>query len=171
MTQKNVTVLLFGISIGFIVALMIGKPARYLGWLVFLLLAFYFLGSDIQRFLSSAKSTNTSDKVSRPYLKLEPGTYIVTAQTLNIRLAPNNSGATDGTLSAATEVEVYETKGHYARITEFFDGSEYSESGNIAKWIGSDFLQLKKQKESSPTTLEVDQSTDTATDNVKDDRN
>ena len=84
------------------------------------------------------------DQNQKRVTTLLAGTYIVDAKKLNVRIAPNTKGQIVTSLTKGKEVYVYETKGTYARISEYFSGSGYGVSGSVAQWISADYLTLKK---------------------------
>ena len=85
-----------------------------------------------------------SEQDQKRVTTLLAGTYIVDAKKLNVRIAPNTKGQIVTSLTKGKEVYVYETKGTYARISEYFSGSGYGVSGSVAQWISADYLTLKK---------------------------
>jgi uncharacterized protein YgiM (DUF1202 family) len=85
-----------------------------------------------------------SEQDQKRVTTLLAGTYIVEAKKLNVRIAPNTKGQIVTSLSKGKEVYVYETKGTYARISEYFSGSGYGVSGSVAQWISADYLTPKK---------------------------
>ena len=62
-----------------------------------------------------------------------PGRYVVTATTLNIRLAPNTAGQAAGSLRQGQEIEVLEVDNGWARISEYYDGARDGVSGTVAR--------------------------------------
>jgi hypothetical protein len=64
-----------------------------------------------------------------------PGEYIVSADTLNIRLAPGTSAKVKGKLYQGQKVEVLEVNNGWARISRYYDGSAEGLSGNVARWV------------------------------------
>jgi len=91
----------------------------------------------------------TSEQDQKRMITLLLGTYIIDAKKLNVRIAPNTKGQIVTSLTKGKEVYVYETKGTYARISEYFSGSGYGVSGSVAQWISADYLTLKKVSELS----------------------
>lgn len=82
-------------------------------------------------------------------VNLTAGAYIVDAEKLNVRIAPNKKGQVIATLIRGNEVNVYDSRGSYARISEYFNGSGYGKSGNIAQWIAADYLTEKSTLDKS----------------------
>lgn len=66
---------------------------------------------------------------------MSAGEYIVTADTLNIRLAANTSAQIKGKLYRGQEVEVLEVNNGWARISRYYDGATEGLSGNVARWV------------------------------------
>ena len=64
-----------------------------------------------------------------------PGEYVVSADTLNIRLAANTSAKVKGKLYRGQEVEVLEVDKGWARISSYYDGAAEGLSGNVARWV------------------------------------
>lgn len=72
-----------------------------------------------------------------------PGRYVVTATTLNVRLAADTSGKLVGKLNQANKVEVLEVRDGWARISEYYDGETEGLSGRVAKWVFAAHLASK----------------------------
>ena len=64
---------------------------------------------------------------------VDPGRYVVTATTLNVRLAADTSGKLVSRLRQAQFVEVLEIKDGWARISEYYDGAAEGLSGRVAR--------------------------------------
>jgi hypothetical protein len=71
------------------------------------------------------------------------GTFFVTANTLNVRLAANTLGSVASKLHRGQEVEVFELTNGWARISEYFDGGSEGLSGNVARWVSATHLSAK----------------------------
>ena len=69
-----------------------------------------------------------------------PGRYVVTATTLNIRLAPNTAGQAAGSLRQGQEIEVLEVDNGWARISEYYDGARDGVSGTVASRVFAEHL-------------------------------
>lgn len=63
------------------------------------------------------------------------GDYIVTASTLNVRLAPSTSAQTSSRLRRGQAVSVLEVSNGWARISRYYDGSSEGLSGEVAQWV------------------------------------
>jgi len=66
---------------------------------------------------------------------MSPGAYVVSADTLNIRLAANTSAQIKGKLYRGQEVEVLEVSNGWARISRYYDGASEGLSGDVARWV------------------------------------
>jgi len=66
---------------------------------------------------------------------MSPGAYVVSADTLNIRLAANTSAQIKGKLYRGQEVEVLEVSNGWARISRYYDGAAEGLSGDVARWV------------------------------------
>lgn len=64
-----------------------------------------------------------------------PGTYYVTAETTDERLAPAANAKSTNVLRKRQAVQVLEVKGQWARVTKFYDGQVEGVSGQVARWI------------------------------------
>jgi hypothetical protein len=64
-----------------------------------------------------------------------PGEYVVSADSLNIRLAASTSAKVKGKLSQGQKVEVLEVNNGWARISRYYDGSAEGLSGDVARWV------------------------------------
>lgn len=63
------------------------------------------------------------------------GEYVISASTLNIRLAPSTQGPVKGRLVRGQSVVVLEIHNGWARISDFYDGSSEGVSGDVADWV------------------------------------
>ena len=72
-----------------------------------------------------------------------PGDFVVTAGTLNVRLAPNTAGKNKRKLHRGQVVEVLEVKDGWARITRYYDGASEGIAGNVAQWAFATHLSTK----------------------------
>ena len=83
--------------------------------------------------------------VSIAFAKAEsPGDFVVTAGTLNVRLAANKAGIVSSKLYEQEEVEVFEFKNGWARISQYYDGEIEGLSGNVARWVFATHLSAKR---------------------------
>jgi hypothetical protein len=64
-----------------------------------------------------------------------PGDYVVSAGTLNVRLAANTAGKVAGKLSRGQVVEVFEVDDGWARISRYYDGTGEGQPGTVARWV------------------------------------
>ena len=120
------------------------QPLSIVIVLLFLSNDFGLMDMDLSRLLDNKKSTQPLK-----IIKLTPGKYYVKTEKLNIRIAPNQEGKIVSSLTSGQSVKVFETKGAYARISKYFDGSGHGQSGNIAQWVASNYLIRNKAKVSS----------------------
>lgn len=73
----------------------------------------------------------------------EPNPYFVSSNSLNVRAKAGADGAKLKTLSKGERVNVYETKGEWARI------GAYYENGTSANWVSLKYLSKTKPNEKS----------------------
>ena len=64
-----------------------------------------------------------------------PGQFVVSVDTLNVRLASNASGKVAKKLYQGQKVEVFDVSNGWARISEYYDGASIGFSGNVAQWV------------------------------------
>jgi len=79
-----------------------------------------------------------------------PGDFVVTAGTLNVRLAPNTAGKSKRKLYRGQVVEVLEVKDGWARISRYYNGASEGLSGNVAHWVFATHLSAKPSVEDLP---------------------
>lgn len=70
-----------------------------------------------------------------------PGIYYVSPETLNVRLAADQSGKRIKKLNRQEQVEVFEIKGDWARISPYYNGAADGVSGKTAHWVAAKFLR------------------------------
>jgi hypothetical protein len=73
-----------------------------------------------------------------------PGSYYVTAPTLNVRLAPNGSAKIANRLYRRSRVDVLEVRDSWARVSKYYDGRVEGLSGNVARWVSSNHLSKQR---------------------------
>jgi hypothetical protein len=64
-----------------------------------------------------------------------PGDFVVTAGTLNVRLAPSTSAKARGKLHRGQVIEVLEVVDGWARISRYYNGASEGLSGTVAHWV------------------------------------
>lgn len=82
-----------------------------------------------------------------------PGDYYVTANKLNVRLAPNKSGKVTDTLYKRQKIEVLEVKDGWARISRYYDGAVEGLSGDVARWVFAKYLSTNRPAEQKVANL------------------
>lgn len=73
-----------------------------------------------------------------------PGAYIVSAGTLNIRLAANATAKVQGKLYRGQQIDVFEFSNGWARISRYYDGASEGLSGDVAQWVFAEHLSPGK---------------------------
>jgi len=73
-----------------------------------------------------------------------PKEFVVTAATLNVRLDASKAGKIANKLYRQQEVEVFEFKNGWARISRYNDGKIEGLSGNVAHWVFAMHLSAKR---------------------------
>ena len=71
---------------------------------------------------------------------IRTGAAYVTADRLNVRLAPSPSGKITNVLDRGQKVDVLEVQGEWARISRYYDGSIEGVSGGVARWVSTRYL-------------------------------
>ena len=83
---------------------------------------------------------------------ISPGSYYVTTDTLNVRLAPNPSGKVTNRLYKRQKVDVVEIKKGWARVSKYYSGQKEGLEGNVARWVAAKYLSKNKPKDIKSTT-------------------
>ena len=135
--------LLIGLALGAVLAPLLARMGalRIISILFLGYMGFEHYGESISSHIDVLIKDESS---SKRIVKLTSGNYLIEADELNIRIAPNRSGRVVAKLTRGDSVFVYETVGAYARISDYFDGSGYQKSGNVAQWVSADFLSAKE---------------------------
>ena len=85
-----------------------------------------------------------------------PGIYYVSPGTLNVRLAADKSGKRIKKINRQEQVEVFEIKGDWARISSYYNGTADGVPGKVAHWVAAKFLRssqpAKRKKAQIKTT-------------------
>lgn len=82
-----------------------------------------------------------------------PGDYYVTANNLNVRLAPNKTGKITNALYMRQKVDVLQVKDGWARISRYYDGGVEGLSGEVARWVFAKYLSTNRPAEEQVTSL------------------
>ena len=71
-----------------------------------------------------------------------PGQYYVTAGSLNVRLASNETGQVVRKLRRGDKIEVFELSNGWARVSEYYDDADDGRSGFVAQWVYAEHLEV-----------------------------
>ena len=85
-----------------------------------------------------------------------PGSYYVTAGTLNVRLAPSPKAKTTNKLYRQQRVDVFELKNGWARVSKFYDGRVESLRGQVARWVSAKHLSTNRPADLAQPKLKED---------------
>jgi len=61
--------------------------------------------------------------------------YYVKDGVLDVRLAPSPTGTITNRIYRQQKVEVFEIKGEWARVSNFYDGKVEGTTGQVARWV------------------------------------
>lgn len=70
-----------------------------------------------------------------------PGRFFVTAATLNVRLASNETGEVVRKLRGGEQVDVFEVSNGWARVSAYYDNVAAGGSGLVAEWVFARHLE------------------------------
>ena len=73
-----------------------------------------------------------------------PGGFVVTADSLNVRLAAKETGKVTGKLFQREKVEVFEVKNGWARISEYYNEEIDGLSSKVARWVFATHLSAQR---------------------------
>jgi uncharacterized protein YgiM (DUF1202 family) len=73
-----------------------------------------------------------------------PGGFVVTADSLNVRQAANETGKVTGKLFQREKVEVFEVKNGWARISEYYNEKINGQSSKVARWVFATHLSAPR---------------------------
>ena len=76
-----------------------------------------------------------------------PGRYVVTADSLNVRLAASTSAKLVSKLQLRQKIEVLEVKDGWARISEYYSGESEGLDGYVARWVFAAHLAARARVE------------------------
>ena len=71
-----------------------------------------------------------------------PGQYFVTAGTLNVRLASNETGKVVKKLRRGDKLEVFELSNGWARVSQYYDAAGNGQSAFVAQWVFAEHLEI-----------------------------
>lgn len=67
--------------------------------------------------------------------QLNPGTYYVKENMLEEKLAPSKAASATNKIYYRQKVEVFETKGEWARVSKYYEGFIEGKKGMVARWV------------------------------------
>ena len=95
------------------------------------------------------------DDVVEYILEKAPGVRHVTADQLEVRLAPHAGGKVTNVLSVGQRVTVLESRKGWSRISRYYDGSVEGEPERmVARWVSAKYLSESLQEPPTPTHSE-----------------
>ncbi|MDB4583759.1 SH3 domain-containing protein [Draconibacterium sp.] len=96
-----------------------------------------------------------------------PGDFVVSADTLNVRLAAKTTGKVAGRLHQSEKIEVLEVKDGWARISAYYGAEIEGQAQNVARWVFathlSPALPAAEKVEEGATIVEAMMSSDDLT--------
>lgn len=126
-----------------------GKPQR-INRFYYLLIAVIILPltaglflSDNQTDQSSVVNDNSNEHADTELLQ----EYYITANELNVRLAPSIKAKITNVVYQGALVQVYEVLGEWARTSEYYDVDIEGIDGKVARWVSTRYLSTKKPAE------------------------
>jgi hypothetical protein len=87
-----------------------------------------------------ATAASGADSSADNATDVSPQVFVVTAGSLNVRLAPGTSGKVASKLYRGQQAEVFEIDNGWARISEYYDGEIEGLSGKVARWVFAEHL-------------------------------
>jgi len=69
-----------------------------------------------------------------------PGEFVVSAGSLNVRLAPDSGAKVKHKLYRGQQVDVFEISAGWARISRYYDGAAEGLAGDVADWVSAEYL-------------------------------
>ena len=61
--------------------------------------------------------------------------YYVKENVLEVRLAPSSNGTVTNRIYRQQKVEVFEIRGEWARVSNYYDGTVEGKTGQVARWV------------------------------------
>ncbi|OED45148.1 hypothetical protein AB833_00165 [Chromatiales bacterium (ex Bugula neritina AB1)] len=86
----------------------------------------------------------------------EADPYYVTANALNVRLSPKPNGKITNKIYRQQEVEVFEIKSNWARVSKYYDGSVEGVTGKVARWVSKEYLSKSRPKDLVQPPIKTD---------------
>jgi hypothetical protein len=87
---------------------------------------------------------------------ISPGSYYVTADSLNVRLAPYSKAKITNKLYRQQKLNVFEVKGKWARISKYYSGVKERVSGEVARWVSVKYLSNSFPKDKNQPNMAND---------------
>lgn len=87
---------------------------------------------------------------------LQGSEYYITADVLNVRLAPNNNATITNRLYRQQKVEVREKQGEWGRISKYYDGAAEGTTGEVARWVSMIHLARERPDDLSQPNIKKD---------------
>jgi hypothetical protein len=81
-----------------------------------------------------------------------PGSYYVKADVLDERLGPQDSARSTNRIYRGQRVDVFEVRGGWARVSQFYDGAIEGLSGQVARWVKASGLSATEPSKAEAST-------------------
>jgi hypothetical protein len=133
------------------------KRTSLITWFVlFLFLAIvYNMGTEDTKRVSSHQDQVID--VEKPKQIISSKTYFSTVEILNVRLEPNKKGSITSSIYENQQVNVYEIKQGWGRVSEYYNGDVEGKTGMVARWVFMKHLSKNPpiEKESDKTKISI----------------
>ena len=133
------------------------KKTSLITWFVlflFLAIVYNMTTKDTQK--SSSYQTQVID-IEESKQTISSKTYFSTVEILNVRLEPNKKGSITSSIYENQQVNVYEIKQGWGRVSEYYNGEVEGKTGMVARWVFMKHLSKNPpiEKESDKTKISI----------------
>ena len=95
--------------------------------------------------LAGCATQNNREATDQPNNQIVAGVNYVKVAILEERLSPSPNGSVTNRIYRGQELDVYEVKNGWARVSKYYDGAFEGKSGQVARWVDLNGLSSHPQ--------------------------
>ena len=133
------------------------KKTSLITWFVlflFLTIVYNMATKDTQK--TSSHQAQVID-TEEPKQTISSKTYFSTVEILNVRLEPNKKGSITSSIYENQQVNVYEIKQGWGRVSKYYNGEVEGKTGMVARWVFMEHLSKNRpiEKKSNKAKISI----------------
>jgi len=131
------------------------KKTSLITWFIlflFLTIVYNMTIEDTQK--TSSHQTKVVD-TEEPKQTISSKTYFSTVEILNVRLEPNKEGSITSSIYENQQVNVYEIKQGWGRVSNYYNGEVEGKTGMVARWVYMKHLSKNRPIEKASNKAKI----------------